>query len=396
MPDRAGEVALDAPPVFAISWDLEISGRRRRQGEGNLMSIHDRKEPGADLDPHSMISLVEAFPEHVAAAAAAAGRLSLPAGPQPEAVVVSGLGGSAIAGDLAYSIAGARMEVPFVVSRDYVLPAFVGPRTLVVASSYSGDTEETLGAYAQARRAGARIVCISSGGELSRRAESDGVARLPLPGGFPPRAALGHALMTLLGALGALRVIPPPDGALEETLEVLAGLRDECGAGAAAGSNPARGLARSLAGKIVAIYGSSGVMGACAYRWRSQIEENAKQLAFHHVLPEMNHNELVGWRFPEGVLGEVGAVFLRDRGDHPQVQRRFELTRGVIGPVAGGLHEVWSRGESLLCRVLSSLYLGDFVSLYMAYLNRVDPTPVSVIDTFKRALGEDPNSRAVE
>jgi glucose/mannose-6-phosphate isomerase len=202
--------------------------------------------------------------------------------------------------------------------------------------------------------------------------------------------------MTLLGALGALRVIVPPERDLEETLEVLAGLREECGAGAPAGSNPARALARSLGGKIVALYGSSGIMDACAYRWRSQIEENAKHLAFHHVLPEMNHNELVGWRFPEGVLREVGVVFLRDRGDHPQVQRRFTLTRGVIGPVAGSLDEVWSRGESLLCRVLSILYLGDFVSLYMAYLNRVDPTPVSVIDTFKRALGEDPNSRTVE
>lgn len=360
------------------------------------MSIADGEEAASGLDPQSMIALVEAFPDHIAASARAAAGLDLPSAARPEAVIVSGLGGSAIAGDLALAIAGARLEIPLLVLREYTLPAWVGPRTAVVASSYSGNTEETLGAYDQARRAGARIVCISSGGELSRRARADGFPLLPLPGGFPPRAALGHALMILLGALEALGVIPAQGGAVGETVEILAGVRDECGAGAPEGRNPARALARSLHGKIAAVYGSGGVMGACAYRWRSQIEENAKNLAFHHVLPEMNHNELVGWRFPESGLKGIGVVFLRDRGDHPQVQRRFELTRGVIGPAAGSLDEVWSRGESPLCRVLSTLYLGDFVSLYLAYLNRVDPTPVSVIEAFKRALGTVPGASAAE
>lgn len=360
------------------------------------MSIADRKEAASGPDPQSMITLVEAFPDHIAASARTTAGIDLPSAARPEAVIVSGLGGSAIAGDLALAIAGAQLETPILVSRDYTLPAWVGPRTAVVACSYSGNTEETLSAYAQARRAGARILCISSGGELSRRARADGFPLLPLPGGFPPRAALGHALMTLLGALEALRVIPAQGGTVGETVEILERVRDECGAGAPEETNPARALARSLHGKITAVYGSSGVMGACAYRWRSQIEENAKNLAFHHLLPEMNHNELVGWRFPETGLRGIGVVLLRDRGDHPQVQRRFELTRGVIAPAAGSVDEVWSRGESLLCRVLSTLYLGDFVSLYLAYLNRVDPTPVSVIEDFKRALASAPGASAEE
>jgi glucose/mannose-6-phosphate isomerase len=139
-------------------------------------------------------------------------------------------------------------------------------------------------------------------------------------------------------------------------------------------------------GKIVAIYGSNGIMEAAAYRWRSQIAENAKNLAFHHVLPEMNHNELVGWLYPKEVLRKVGVVFLRDRGEHPQIKRRFELTKDLIGDKAGALREVWSEGESLLARVLSTVYLGDFVSLYLAYLNTVDPTPVDVIDYLKKNL----------
>jgi glucose/mannose-6-phosphate isomerase len=127
-------------------------------------------------------------------------------------------------------------------------------------------------------------------------------------------------------------------------------------------------------------------METAAYRWRSQIAENAKNLSFHHVLPEMNHNELVGWLYPEEVLRHIGVILLRDKGDHPQVQRRFELTRGLIAEKAGFLREVWSEGESILARVLSTIYLGDFVSLYLAYLNGADPTPVAVIDFLKKNL----------
>jgi glucose/mannose-6-phosphate isomerase len=217
-------------------------------------------------------------------------------------------------------------------------------------------------------------------------AAANGHPVLRMPGGLPPRAALGHSLIALLTALQAMQIMPDMSGSIQETVEVLLALRDRYGSQNPESSNPAKKLASSLYGKVVAIYGSNGIMESAAYRWRSQIAENAKNLASHHVLPEMNHNELVGWLYPEEVLRRIGVVFLRDREDHPQIQRRFELTRDLIIEKSGALHEIWSEGNSLLARVLSVIYLGDFVSLYLAYLNNTDPTPVAVIDYLKKNL----------
>jgi glucose/mannose-6-phosphate isomerase len=351
------------------------------------MSILDQPDRWRSIDPQSMISLLESFPEQVRAAWQAEQDLSLPEPCEPRALIVTGLGGSAIGGDIIRSVAGPQLKVPLIVNRDYALPACVDISSLVIACSYSGNTEETLSAYQQARRAKASIVCITSGGKLEAMAKADAVPVLHLPGGLPPRAALGHSLLTLIAAMQAMRIIPDMTESIVETVELLTVLKGQYGAANPEGSNPAKSLARSLKGKIVAVYGSTAIMEAAAFRWRSQIAENAKNLAFHHVLPEMNHNELVGWLHPDDVLRRVGVVLLRDKNDHPQIQRRFDLTRELIAGRAGALHEIWSEGNSLLARVMSSIYLGDFVSLYLAYLNNVDPTPVQVIDYFKSRLG---------
>lgn len=333
-----------------------------------------------------MHSLLDAFPEQIAASIQAGAAISLTKPGKVAALVVTGLGGSAIGGDLARSIAGPRLRTPYVVNRDYDLPGFISASSLVIACSYSGNTEETLSAYRQARQAKASIVCITSGGELAAMAKADGVPTLPLPPGLPPRAALGHSLAMLLTALQQLELVPDLSTALDEAVALLRRLRDRYGMASLETENPAKRLAASLHGKIAAIYGSSATMDAVAFRWRCQIEENAKNLAFHHMLPEMNHNELVGWMHPQEALKQVAVVLLRDEGDHPQVQRRFDLIRDIINTKAGALHEVWSEGNSLPARILSSIYLGDFVSLYLAYLNRTDPTPVEVIDFLKKQL----------
>jgi len=351
------------------------------------MSILDQQDRLASLDPQSMKSLVETFPEHIAATAQRMQNLTIPLSRKPSVLLVTGLGGSAIGGDLARSIVGNQMMVPMIVNRDYDMPAFVDATATVIACSYSGNTEETLSSYEQGRKVGANIVCITSGGQLETMAMRDGFPVLKLPGGLPPRAALGYSLMTLLAALQSMQLISGILPGIQEAIQVLGLLKDKYRTETPEATNPAKTLASSLNGKIVAIYGSNGIMDASAFRWRSQIAENAKNLAFHHVLPEMNHNELVGWKYPEEVLKKIGVVFLRDKEDHPQVQKRFELTRDVIADRAGVVHEVWSKGDTRLARVLSVLYLGDFVSLYMAYLNTVDPTPVHVIDNFKNKLG---------
>jgi len=333
-----------------------------------------------------MKSLLESFPEQVRAAARTGQSLSLPVHRGVRVLVVTGLGGSAIGGDLTRSVAGPQLDIPLIVNRDYDLPAFLNTSSLVFACSYSGNTEETLSAYQQARQARAPIVCITSGGRLEAMAKTDGVPVLGLPAGLPPRAALGHSLLMLLAALQTMQILPDMGESIQETIELLERLRKRYGTLNPETANPAKSLAHSLSGRIVAIYGSNGIMDAAAYRWRSQIAENAKNLAFHHVLPEMNHNELVGWLYPDDMLRRIGVVLLRDKGDHPQVQRRFDLTRELIAEKAGAMHEIWSEGDSLLARVLSTIYLGDFVSLYLAYLNGIDPTPVQVIDSFKSKL----------
>lgn len=352
------------------------------------MSILDQPERCRSMDPKSMGALVESFPEQIRSAAQRGVKLKLPGGGQPNMLIVAGLGGSAIGGDLARSIAGPLLRMPLIVVRDYDLPGFMDASSLVFACSYSGNTEETLSAYQQARQAGAQIVCITSGGQLEAMAKAHSCPVLSLPSGLPPRAALGHSLMTLLAAMQSTEIIPDMAESIDETVDLLSGLRGKYGAANPLSSNPAKSLAQSLYGKIAAIYGANGIMDAVAFRWRSQIEENAKNLAFHHVLPEMNHNELVGWLYPEESLRRIGVVFLRDKGEHPQIKRRFELTRELIGDKAGAVHEIWSEGDSLFARVMSAIYLGDFVSLYLAYLNSVDPTPVQVIDYFKSKLSE--------
>ncbi|MBN2242341.1 MAG: bifunctional phosphoglucose/phosphomannose isomerase [Acidobacteria bacterium] len=353
------------------------------------MSVLDQPDRWMSADPGAMHALIEKLPEQIEETVAAGRKLSLASAAAVHSIVVTGLGGSAIGGDLARSVAGRDLKKPFWVNRDYELPPFVDASTLVFASSYSGNTEETLSAYRQAVEAGAAVVCITSGGKLGALAGEGGHPVLALPKGLPPRAALGHSLFMLLSALQALGLIPDMTEAVDETLGVLAELRDRYGRRNPESRNPAKSIAKSLHGKIVAVYGSSAILEATAFRWRSQIEENAKNLAFHHILPEMNHNELVGWLHPPEALKNIGVLLLRDKGDHPQVQRRFRLTEEILSGRAGAIREAWSEGESLLARVMSLIYLGDFVSLYLSYLNNTDPTPVEVIDYLKSRLSLD-------
>ncbi len=350
------------------------------------MSILDRRDAWALLDPQSMRSLLESFPEQVQTAVEAGREVNLERPKKIQSIVVTGLGGSAMGGDMTRAIAESQLRYPVIVNRTYDLPKFVGETTVVFVCSYSGNTEETLSAYEQARLAKSSIVCIASGGKLESIAMQNGHPVIRLPGGLPPRAALGHSLIALLAAMQSMKIMPDMSESIYETVELLKSMRDCFGTAIPESSNRAKKLASSLHGKIAAIYGSIGIMEAAAYRWRSQIAENAKNLASHHMLPEMNHNELVGWRHPEDALKKIAVVFLRDKGDHPQIQRRFDLTRELIEGKSGALHEVWSEGQSLLARALSVVYLGDFVSLYLAYLNNTDPTPVAVIDYLKKNL----------
>jgi len=352
------------------------------------LSLLDQPDKCAALDPLGMRGLIESFPEQFLSAAEMAASLSLPAAKTPANLVVAGLGGSAIGGDIIRSILGDTLRLPLLVSRDYRLPSFVGTSSIVIASSYSGNTEETLSAYNQALGTGAFVVCITSGGRLAERALADGSPVVRIPGGMPPRAALGYSTLALLGALQAIGVVEQLKQSVEEAAALLSRLARHYSGDVPTVRNPAKALAQSLFGKIVAVYGGVGLLDSAAARWRGQMEENAKNLALHHVIPEMNHNEILGWECPKEALQRVATVFLRDSDDHPQIKRRFDLTKEIVARGCGASHEVWSEGNSRMARVFSVLYLGDFVSLYLAYLNGVDPTRIDAIDYLKRELSD--------
>ncbi len=350
------------------------------------MSILDQPELWSAIDPQGMRSLIESFPCQFRTATAAAVRLSLPVLNREGPIVVAGLGGSAIGGDVVRSAIGNALIVPLIVSRDYGLPGFVDSSTLVFACSYSGNTEETLSAYQQARRMGAPIVCVTSGGRLEQMAHRDRIPLVKIPGGMPPRAALGYSCIALLGCLLALGLVTAIAEPFAETATLLDSLAVRYGGEAPMEHNAAKAIAESLHGKVIAVYAAAGLLEAAATRWRGQIEENAKNLALHHILPEMNHNEILGWECPQESLSQMGAIFLRDQGDDAKIQRRFDLTVDIVRRRAGVVHEIWSEGSSRLSRLFSIIYLGDFVSLYLALLNGVDPTRIDAIEHLKREL----------
>ncbi|RMF62825.1 MAG: bifunctional phosphoglucose/phosphomannose isomerase [Calditrichaeota bacterium] len=299
-------------------------------------------------------------------------------------VCICGMGGSAIGGDLVRSFSADQLSVPVVVNRDYTVPNFVDEGTLAVVSSYSGNTEETLSAYEQVCQRRAQVVCITSGGTLGEQAGRNGHPVFVIPGGFPPRSALGYLTVPLLYALHYAGLLVDPSPQVAEAVSLLAELNEEYGPDAEA--NLAKELSLHLHGSVPLIYAAAARVDAVALRWKGQLAENAEMLAFCNSFPELTHNEIMGWGPNREVNQRFRVVYLKDRQDHPQVVKRMALAREVFEPQAGSVFEVRSRGESLFARIFSLIFLGDMVSLYLAVLNGVDPTPVKHIESMKRRL----------
>jgi glucose/mannose-6-phosphate isomerase len=335
------------------------------------------------LDPHGMGGVLSEFP----AQCREAGTLT----PVPgfsssdiQHVLISGMGGSAAGGDLLAAVSRDRLTVPVMVCREYALPAFVGSRSLVISVSYSGTTEETLSAFQNALEQKAVVAAVTAGGKLGELARNHGCPLVTLPAGLMPRTALGYLFFPLLGILEAAGLSPVSATEKDEALALLLRMAADLAPERPAHANEAKRLALTLSGGCLPVVYGGEVTASAAYRWNSDLEENAKLLALHGVLPEADHNEIVGWSAREA--RRFHAVFLRDREERPAVARRFEATRTLIGRSAAGVTEVWSRGEGRLCRLLSLIYLGAWVSYYLALLRGVDPWPVPVIDRLKRRL----------
>jgi len=342
----------------------------------------------ATYDRSNMRKLLVEFPKQITEASKIGSEARVPHLPAGgvDRIVVTGLGGSAIGGDVLRAALSDELAVPLTVNRHYFLPEYVDKRTLVVVSSYSGNTEETIAAHQDAVRRGAAVLCISSNGETARLAARHDQALITIPKGLPPRAALGYSFFPVLIALSKMNLIAPKEKEIRETVSLLrkkAKLYSSLNA-----QNRALEVAKHLYTKLPVIYSSADRFDVVNTRWRGQLAENAKVLAFGHVLPEMNHNELVGWKVLRRIMQDMAVVFLRDKGDHKRVQLRMEITKDIASQYASSIVEVESEGRSPLARMFSLIYLGDWVSFYLAILNGVDPTPVKVIDYLKNELSK--------
>jgi glucose/mannose-6-phosphate isomerase len=298
----------------------------------------------------------------------------------PGGLVVCAMGGSAIGGDLARGAIGDRARRPIVVSREYAPPSWISADHMVLCSSYSGDTEETLSAYAAAGEAGARRIAMTTGGKLAEAARADGVPVIGIPSGMQPRAAVAYMTVGALETAALAGVVDSLRGEVEAAVAPLRELAAAWGPDGDAEAEP-KALARRLRGQVPVVYGGE-LTAPAAVRWRSELNENAELPAFDGALPEMGHNEICGWGRPS-----FTAVFLEDETQHPRLRRRIELTAEVIAAAGSPVERVAARGETPVERLLSLVLLGDLVSLYLAVLNGVDPTPVARIEDFKQRLG---------
>jgi glucose/mannose-6-phosphate isomerase len=300
-------------------------------------------------------------------------------------LVVSGMGGSAVGARLALGALGPRLRRPFAIADGYALPAWTGPDHLVLCSSYSGGTEETLAGYDDALERGAPRVVATTGGALAERARRDGVPVIPLPGGFQPRAAVGYGLVAALEAAALSGAAPSIRDEIESAAVLAERLAGEWGPGGA-DDGAAKALARRLHGSVPVVTGAE-LTAPVAYRWKCQFNENAKVPSFSSALPEADHNEVVGWP-ASGSLGPFSAVFLEDADGHPRNLARSELTAELARGAATTVERIAPQGESRLERLVSLVLLGDLVSLYLAVLRDVDPVDIAPIDQLKAALAE--------
>ncbi|HVF07048.1 MAG TPA: bifunctional phosphoglucose/phosphomannose isomerase [Actinomycetota bacterium] len=337
------------------------------------------------LDAGNMLGAVASMPVHVAAGyeAAMAAR-GLPLADGITAVAFCGMGGSGIAGEVLRATYGDRLVVPVEVVRSPVLPAWVGPHSLVVCSSYSGGTAETLACFEEARSRGARVVPITSGGTLGERAEELGIASVRIPGGYLPRAALGYLSFALLGAMEQVGLLPRLADDVSDAIGVLEPLVGALAPEVPLELNEAKALAMRIGDRQPVVWGGSGVGSAAAGRWKAQMNENGKVPSWASALPELDHNEVVGWSDDRGRSSFVVAV--RDEGEHPDVAVRFPISLEIAREAGAVTEEVWATGRTALSRFLSLAVMGDFTSCYVGLLHGVDPSPIDAIVRLKAAL----------
>lgn len=285
------------------------------------------------------------------------------------------MGGSGIGGDILRRLAFQEDRVPFMVSRSTAMPRWVDSRTLVIVSSYSGNTREILESFGKARKAGAPILVVTSGGRLEKLARRGNIPMLVIPKGFPPRCAIGYLTFVLIPALNKLGILKVSDADIRETMAIIDKISEK----------RALGIAKRLAHRFVHLYAVSGLMEPVLVRWRSQFAENAKTLIGHQMLPEMFHNEIEGWHAPNDLISKSLAVFFADASDSEWIGVKRAISQRIIRRHGGHIYKISSTGRSPLARIFSLIALGDWVSYELATLYKVDPLMIPNIEALKKS-----------
>lgn len=297
-------------------------------------------------------------------------------------IIVSGLGGSAISGDLLKNFLKDELSVPVIVNRNYFLPSFADEKTLLIASSYSGNTEETLSSFSEAVQKGCKIICISTGGKLEKLAQENSVAFIRLQKGFQPRYALGLSFFTLLKVFEKLELISSQNEFTESVLQLWKTKADEY----STEENIAVTTAQQLLGFIPVIYSASDYTNAVGYRFKSQINENSKLHAFHHEFPEMNHNEIIGWESHQQKTLHTKVIYVLDETYHPQIRKRFQIVSEFIKKADVEIISLESKEKNFKVRIMDLIFLVDWISFYLGILRGFDPSEIDYINLLKERL----------
>ena len=345
----------------------------------------------AELDSEDVLGAVERFADQCREAwdigRAATG---LPDATGVDSIVVLGMGGSGVSGDVVRSVVEPRLPVPFTVIKSYgPLPEWVGRNTLVFAVSYSGSTEETVAALEEAHQRGCRAVTVSSGGPLAEKATEYGLAHVRIPTGLQPRASLGYLTLPILAVLVEVGLVPEMQDDIDEAVQVLADIGSRCHRKRSAEENPAKDLAARIIGRVPVVYGGHGLGATAAYRFKCDLNEYGKTPAFWGEIPELDHNEIVGWNQLADITSEKFVlILLRDDADHERVKLRFELTRELIEGNLAEVIELPAEGISPLARILSLILITQLAAIYVGLGYGIDPGPVEVIMKLKGQLAE--------
>jgi glucose/mannose-6-phosphate isomerase len=354
--------------------------------EQSVPSLLDQPEKIASVDRSGMLNFAVNAAKHYREAVEVADRIIVDF-PKPANIIVAGLGGSAIGGDLLKDWAKTQLKIPIEVSREYKLPAYAGKKTLVIVTSYSGDTEETLSSFLDALKRKCMIYCISSGGALIKYAQKHKVKYLQVPAGIPPRAALPYMFVPLLILLEKADLVKGAKIELSEAIGLLEKISQENGPEVPTRDNFAKTVATHIGDTAPAVYGH-GFYRSVAQRFKQQFNENSKSVSKWEYFPELDHNEIVGWEGRGEQCKYFSVIFIHDEEAPVEINSRITITQGIMERAGLIMFDLKVQGKSTLAKMVSTIVVGDFISVYLAVMRGVDPTPVKTIDYLKTSLGE--------